>query len=294
MPFRFFRENFSNGRFLLSALHGKITTCCMLLGCAVLSTGPLGADGKTAYDTLVARSSPLVHLNLNESSGPTAVDASGHANSGGFGSNVNLSCPAAGSSMGTAVANAIVPRLWMLRTITSNPYLVKIAGSSSLVLGDSDFTIEMWFDEKSPSDKRSDLLAYEIGTDLGIILNNEDDGGSPGSIKSFDGGTVSAVTAPGIVQPDAWHLLDVVRSHGQVTLYLDAQKVPLTSGDSVADDRFFDYDPENPGAVFIGSGKDVTKAYYNPNVVSGMIDEFAIYRNALSPGVILSHYQAKN
>jgi hypothetical protein len=212
------------------------------------------------YPAQVQSSSGLLgYWRLGESSGSTAVDATGQHN-GTYAGGVSLGAPGA---------------------ILGNPNTsVALDGASGRValphLGSaSDWTIEGWTNLSStaPSNPNGNNSLYAANRGVRIIIRPSgfflDDSTTGTSLGSKNG-----VTDPNI---GVWVFWAVVRSGPTLTIYRNGEVVGMSSlgseGPSALD-----------GAIGAEAGSNL------PYDLHGRVDEFAIYGSALGAGAISPQY----
>ncbi|NEO97317.1 MAG: filamentous hemagglutinin N-terminal domain-containing protein [Symploca sp. SIO2E9] len=219
-----------------------------------------------SYEQTVLADNPVGYWRLDETSGTTAFDASGNNFNGTYRGDVSQGV--AGVS-GTAADFDGVNGAVDIGTVEPD---------SSLDIDNQSFTIEAWI---KPSDSPAEEQVY-----LGMHSNNQerqslnlkvrDNGGLELSF-SENGETVR--TRKQAVPPgEGWN---------HVVLSYDA---PLDSSRVFVNGREIDNDSDGPfsgeaPSLLIGSWRNFSDLPFN-----GSIDEVAIYRTALSPERIATHY----
>jgi len=200
---------------------------------------------------------PVLVMHMEESAGATIGDGTLFGNDGTY----NGSGHGAGS-----------PALHGLR-FDGNDRIV-VPSDPSLDLNNRSFSIEMWANQ-DPDPTGQQCVAGKPdqgGTNRNLHLRLYPDG-----VIRFDYYANSTNTAPGTFTPDQWHHLAFVYDYDELIrrIYLD--------GDVVAEQL-------NVGP-YLGSGGDLTIGSWGTGqYFQGVLDEFRIYNYAISPELILAHY----
>lgn len=244
--------------------------CCAVLaltsGCWLVESGP-----QPSYEKVVRADAPLAYYRLGETSGMTAVDASGHhydamyVGPTGMGALLYGQAGAIPADSDTAV-----------RLVNAQIY-----PPTGLPLWDGDFTIEAWIAPHSlpaPADHKS-ILIWEVYQSQGFRF--EWDGAYALSFSTNETGGAGNVDSVELLRADAWNHVVVtatrIASQDTITMYLD--------GDLVASGT----------VTLIPTSLD--NAYHCWGACEGVdtdadFDELALYDRALSSAQVARHYAA--
>jgi RHS repeat-associated protein len=218
-----------------------------------------------SYPTTVLGASPLAYWRLGESSGSTAVDTSGHSDSGTYTGGV------------THTSSGVKTDVDQSATFNGSNY-VTVASPGVEAGQSSTVSVEAW-------------VKTSVGTGNNYVVSE----GSSTSTTPFDGIHINAglaaftvsgatlnVTATGTttVSDNQWHHLVGVRNGMSVSIYVDGRLDGSATGSTgtVA----LDY-------TTIGALHRTTTF---GNKFTGSIDEPAFFATALSAAQITNHYQA--
>lgn len=213
------------------------------------------------HDTIMA-DSPVAYYRLNETSGTSAADASGHTNTGTY---------TGGYTLGQTTTATDGDKAVLLNGTTG---YITIPNSASLQLGDV-FSIEAWI--KLPS-------APISGTET-IIGQGSGSTGGPGlrlisnevRLMYSDQSALASTFSTGI-NDTGWHHLVGTKNGATIKVYIDAvDKTTSTTNHTMAN---------SPNAVTIGNRASA-------DWFSGTVDEVAIYATALSSTRVAAHYAAR-
>ena len=213
-----------------------------------------------AIAQLLAAPSPLLQLTFNQSSGTTAVDATGN---GWNGTLVNGPTWVVGESGNAVSLNGV------------NQY---VSLPSGVVSSLNDFTISAWVNLNALS-PGAHLFDFGTGTGSYMFL-------SPAATA---GGLLFAITTAGSnyqqsiyctnnLSPGVWHNIAVTFAAGMGILYLDGLPVATNSNISLTP-SLLGYTGQN----WIGRSQYSSNPYLN-----GLVDDFRIYNGAMSANEIAS------
>lgn len=245
----------------------------------LLAVGFMAVLSSTAsaltYVGEVAADNPLVYLRLEETSGTNAVNA--------------------GSSGATHDATYLGGFVQgNVGAITGDPSnnAVSLDGSSGRVLlnnavaastfSDNSYSVELWFNQDTASQARD--LVSGVGPGHGILLETVSGGDNIRFLHRSPSGTSGGQNInPSSQTYDSpnWHHLVAVVDGGVMELYLDGIAHSGT-GPSVSNAINFDID-------FVLGRLTPTNSLRSFN---GLLDEFAVYDQALSQARVLAHFNA--
>jgi hypothetical protein len=258
----------------------------------VIATGPTSPPATAtvtvvvsnpSYETVVLSDSPVGYWRLNETTGTTAADSSGHSNTGTY-----VGTHALGAT--SPITNDSTSRALDLTGTqeTVNGY-VTIPDSSTLNITTSALTIECWVKSKSPSGTTTNpyagLFFKQSSGSNGWGINHDSNGQFPvGSVVTS--GSTNTSTTYGIPNDDTntWMMVDVVYTGSSIQIYENGTAV----GSPVS----------LTGAILTTSGTTmcigniITGSSPYPYQWTGYICEVSVYNTALSSTRILAHYNA--
>ncbi len=236
----------------------------------------LVVPGGTSYADSVLADHPVVCYRFEESPGsPVAADFSGNGNNGSY-TNVSLGNPSAFAGLGQAagfsgLANSLVG-VPALGSATS------LGGS-----GNHQVTIEAWIDpaQLSGADSIYTVDTWQNGI-VHLLVNGSSIRFTVGNSVNVNGSQDDAnFPSSAAIAVGQWAYLAVVYDDSvpSSTLYINGQ--------SVATNYYSTTYPISLNSGAIGVQTDGGDPPY-----SGLIDEFAIYTNALTAAEIQAHYAA--
>jgi RHS repeat-associated protein len=222
------------------------------------SIQPPTAPRASHYGYLVRNDGPLAYYPLDETSGPSATDASGNGNGGTYSGSYTLQQPGAlaGNGNGTAVS-------FGGGTVSGNVSGVNTAPGAYT-------TVEMWIDWNGTDDE----MPFSFGTSsiYDLWLYNGYFGFNSGH------GDIWGTTAP---SANSWHYIVAEFYNGALSgskLWIDGTQRSLSQVRGVA--------YSDTAATGFNISGDSADAY----PFTGSIDETAIYGYPLSPPQIAAHY----
>ncbi len=210
-----------------------------------------------AYAEAVLAAKPLAYWRLEEWSGPTAFDATGHHHNAAYESGVArwLDGPSSPAFSGTGVINRC-------------PHFAGGRLSATLKELKETYTVEFWFWNGLPND------AHPV---TGYLFSRGGESLALGGTASGPGKLAfGSLVGPTMVAPKTWNHVVLVREGSRVAVYLNGHPEPEISGTAAV---------EQSKSVFIAGDAARMAAF------EGKMDEVAVYGHALSPGEIQNHYQ---
>ena len=246
----------------------------VLSGDAVLSVTP--APTFANYQAAVLAAGPVHYYRLNETSGTVAADLGSQAATGGtYMGGCTLGLPSVTSEEGTCV-----------QFDSQSGTFVNLG---LFHVGDS-VTVEAFANLTQTRGSSYYEIVARMGPPYGLGSGSYTLEVGPGNVPDFaainDSGALYHAYAASSVAPGSWHHLvgvfDAVG--GTTTIYLDGvrgQALPITG---VLQDA-----GPTPDSVLIGANNDGINSGYN---WGGLLDEVAIYTNALSAVQVRQHYHA--
>ncbi|MFW5839009.1 MAG: LamG domain-containing protein [Planctomycetota bacterium] len=255
------------------------------LGIAALVLAAVAAGNARAaiYEDTVLDDNPMLYWRLNETSGTTAADSSLFTRSGVYSGSVTLG--AAGMPNG---GNAV--------QFAGNDGRVTEEDGENYLLGETSLAIEIW------------LKADEVGSDRGILGGSTTAGGDTVLSMRYDssgyrgGGNdvikIAFSTNQGVqeyesasgVQSTEWQHLVINWVSGQgIELYVNGVLDAGSAHGANVDGTYTEGDVVGGALVGIDSlflGESVK----GDGTWLGLMDEFAVYDDPLSPGQIQEHY----
>ena len=213
-----------------------------------------------AIAQLVSAPAPLLQLKFDESSGTTAVDATGN---GWNGTLVNDPAWVAGQSGNAVSMNGV------------NQYVSLPAGVVSSL---NDFTISAWVKLNALS---TWSRLFDFGTGTGNFMFLSPAAAPSGlcfGITTSGSGNEQSINYTNNLSLGTWHHIAVTFAAGIVILYVD--------GLPVATNNAINLTPEllgNTTQNWIGRSQYPGDPYFD-----GLVDDFRIYNGALNPGEIAS------
>lgn len=271
---------------------GNYTVVCSNFYGAVTSSPALVTVYLTgsAYPNAVAALNPLGYWRLNETTGPTAFDHF-NGNNGSYINPLNLGQPGHGSASGTG--NDLGSRAAQFGPTNGSQSHVTIptVDVSAPSGGNGRFTVAAWVKAGTAVTAGAGIFAkgYGAGGEQFAL-----DCGGPGNafrffVRSALFGSPAYHANSTVTPDDQWHLLVGVcdQANGSIRLYVD--------GTNAA------FGPILPGAGIRASADPASIGARRSSVVSGydhqfvgLIDDAAIFTEALTPAQVLALYAAAN
>ena len=221
---------------------------------------PTDAYGQTVYDE-----NPDLYWRLNETTGPTAQDASVNLSNGTF---------AGGVTYGAASTVTDAPA----RAVTFNGSTGTI-GSDAQFSNPTVYSEELWF--KTATSAGGKLIGFG-DTKSGLSSNYDRhlymDTTGKLNFGTYNG-AANVITSPTAYNDNKWHHAVVTQSSAGMRLYVDGAQA--ASG-SVTDAQAY--------SGFWRVGGD--RSWAASNYFAGSIDEVAVYSFALSQAQVRAHYIA--
>ena len=227
-------------------------------------------DSEASYSQQVLADSPLIYWMLDESSGTTAADSSGHGNDGTY------------YSSSVAYTYSQAPLLLGSNSSVLFPGTDSNIYSNSTYYNPNTYTLEAWFKTNTTSG----------GGILGFCADPTSGGSCDRHIDMLNNGTLFFQNTPGgyIVSSSSYndgnsHHVVATLSNAGAFLYVDGAQVAsnasITSG--------YPYTGYwRVGGTYCGNGPSVPASYF----LNATFDEVAIYSTALSASRIQAHYLA--
>src|SRR3984893_16795045 len=210
------------------------------------------------YGSAVVADSPSVYYRLDEATGPTAADSSGHSLSGLYQANVTYGVPGA---IQTEATNSAV-------TGTSSGVLTD--SGPGLPSGNAARTYELWMKSTTAEGSNDQLLSH--GGDFSLQMHIASGTQRVTVFGNVTGPWSWEYTLPYPLNDGVWHMLAVSWDSSNLSLYLDGQIVA-----TIHPSRSF----STPGSSGLSLGG-----------YPGSYDELAVYPGALSPHRIDAHWTA--
>lgn len=240
---------------------------CVLAGlCVVPSLAH--ADAAADYRAAVLADNPVSFWRLNDTSGSTAVDEENRNPGQISGATLNEPGPMAGDASMRFAGNGIVE-----------------LGHDESLRPPESWTLELWF-KASASEAADcatnfgpvcDMYRYHA---FGFVLQLQTDGQVSAGVDT-DNQTSVGVTSPDSYADNQWHYAVVVRSQGNLSLFIDGSEVADTPTASPATY----YCCEDVAAI-ANDGACHCESF------TGWLSEVAFYNYALSATQIEEHYAA--
>ena len=234
--------------------------------------------GRKAYSTLILSDAPAYgYWRLGETSGTTAADASGNANTGTYSGGITL-------GQTGALDNDTNTGIYINKATDTQVYTAKSYANPVPV------SVEAWF----KSDRTN--TASPNGDYLVCFGNNQSSGSgsydralrltSKGQVEYYTAGAGATLTSAQSITDGRWHHLVGVTGNGSGT---GEDKISGTY--LYVDGQLAGYDNASSAQSYTGywhiSGCGGTSLQ-----MTGYMDEVAIYNYALSPEKVLSHFQS--
>lgn len=253
----------------------------------------LGFDyvNPTAYEVEVIADGPSLWWKLDEASGTSAFDFSGHGLAGTYGSGMGVG-GAAGIVTGTSAAPNPTGR--------TNAYVTRLFTDAELLVGTGDFTIERWILPMDPSSGGWPGSAGNNHTGLtasgGNIGAYTSDGFShfvsgvptqgPTQVAIAEGFTGDGVVGNVNIRDGNVHHIVTTRIGGILALYVDG----VTDGTPTVPGSF-DLDLSSP--IFGAGGPTGPPYSFSTSFnLDGPINHVAWYKHGLSGARVAAHYLA--
>ena len=226
----------------------------------------------------VTAADPSLYYKLNETSGKTAADSSGNANTGTYQGTVTqgVAGPCLRDSGNTAV--------------TLNGSTGWVSTSTLISAAPNTFTEEIWF--KTTTSQGGKLIGFSDartggGTAYDRHLYMTNSGQLVFGVTNLLGLAKTVITSPGTYRDGAWHLADASLSSTGMVLYVDGQQVAsnasVTSGQTYVTGGYWRFGY----GLLTGWPSAPTSSYFG-----GSIGQAAVYPTALSAAQVAAHYAA--
>lgn len=237
------------------------------------SARPRYATTSFAYPTFILSNMPVAYWRLNETSGTTAVDATGHYNAA-YGAAVSLG--AAGPQPPVFLGFEVTNTAAQLFNGLNNSWITIPA----LNLNTNALTFTAWIYPVGSQAAYTGLVFCRSGSTV-AGMNYDSTGlnlGYTWNNAQNTWGWSSGVQPPA----DQWSLIAVaIQASGAVVYLLN------TNGEQIATNTY-----ANPNQAFAGTGTIGTDTYSSQaRIFNGIMDEVAIFNFALSPQQIQQLYQ---
>ncbi len=210
-------------------------------------------EGGNSPQAAVTPTDALVHLKFNEASGTVAADSSGNGNTGA------LFTGASFSALGK-INNAVALN-------GSSGYVSLPQGVVSSL---NDFSIATWvFVNVNATWAR--LFDFGAGTGANMFLAPASGGNTVRYSIKLSGTPEQQINSAAVLSPGVWHHVAVTLSGTTGTLYVDGVAVGTNTGMTSK--------PSNLGNTALNY---IGKSQYADPYLNGRVDDFRIYRRALS------------
>ncbi|NEO71403.1 filamentous hemagglutinin N-terminal domain-containing protein [Moorena sp. SIO3H5] len=223
-----------------------------------------------SYQDIVLEDQPVAYWRLDETTSITAVDSSGNGFNGTYRNGVTQGVPGISGTAGEFDGNNDAVDVGI------------IAPGSELDISNQSFTVEAWV-KQNESEQSVDQSYVGIHPS-----NNRNDGNgdslyfrvtSNGAVRFGDFEGNSDLRTPGnIIEPNTWY--HIVATYDQDsntnTIFVDGREVISNNQGA--------FESQNP-RVLIGAWRNIGDQAFN-----GVIDEVAVYDEALSRESITSHF----
>jgi hypothetical protein len=227
-----------------------------------------------SYSSTILADSPIVYWQLNETSGTTATDSSGHSNTGTYVGTYTHNVSAAGASL---LSNGV--------TLDGSTGYINVPTITQINTGGL-FSVEVWINGKNVGGSTNGRILATDHTDINAKGFQLVSGSSNNDIW-FDIGVSGspAVYSPSYLQlnnfwnNNGWNHLVATYNGSYISLYINAILVSQTAATGTI---------VTPGYnLNIGRNPAYTGDYYG-----GTISNVAIYNSALNSTQITNHYNA--
>jgi large repetitive protein len=232
--------------------------------------GKQAAAANVSYHDAVMADVPVGYWRLDEASGAAALDQTANNDRGTYTGGITLGVPGGLISDPDKAARFSGSG----RIGFGNP------ASGIFNFGTSDFTVEAWV--RTTLNTKDPIASKFAGTGAYWQIQVTNEAGFEGRVRArySDGSAVNQAYGPPIRVDDGnWHMVDVVFARGSgVTIYVDGYTSSVTPG-------------AVPGSVNNTGPFEVAHLEGYPYYV-GDVDEVALYRSALTPPRIQTHFDA--
>jgi hypothetical protein len=217
------------------------------------------------YAATIGTDSPSIFWRLGESSGTTAVDASGNARNGTY--------AAAGVTLGAA--GALMGDLDTAVSLDGLAGSIQEASGAGMPTGSAARSLEIWF--KTSTATAQPLFNYGTAGPLSLFAASL----AGNQIQVNDGTETLTFAAASSLSDGAWHHL-VVTYNGatSIAVYLDGAAAGSSQATSGSLATVLDL-------TGLEVGRDNASGFFN-----GSLDEAAIYASALSSARVAKHFHA--
>jgi fibronectin type 3 domain-containing protein/regulation of enolase protein 1 (concanavalin A-like superfamily) len=221
---------------------------------AISAGNSSGQSDSSASVTTVASTVALSWLKLDETSGTTAADATGNANTGTL-----VNSPV---WIGGRIGNA-------LSLNGTNQYASLPAGVVSNL---HDFTVAAWVYWNGGNNWQR-VFDFGRGTSVNMFFTpkNGTNGNPRFAITTSGGAGEQRIDAPSALTTGGWHHIAVTLSGSTGTLYVDGQQVGQNTAMTLR--------PSDLGAT---TQNWIGRSQYNDPYLNGRVDDFRIYAGALN------------
>jgi hypothetical protein len=262
-----------NGTMGEFALYGTALSATRVLAHYNAAINPDPTPPPSSYSSTVLADSPVAYYRMNETSGTTAMDSSGHGYNGTYGGSVSLGGP--GLVPGDAAP--IFPGGG-----STSATILKSPSNTALAPTSGPMSVEFWVNVPSTVTASTQFLytqSYASGSSYPTYISL--DSGSPPYF------TVQINTSSGLLSAYPAAVLGA-KNHVVLTwtgTTLTAYVNGVASGGGTGTAPLIGY--SSPYAGFSVGGTVATQTGF-----SGAVGEFALYNTALSAARVLAHYNA--
>lgn len=232
------------------------------------------AAARSAYARVVLAAAPSAYYRLGDS-GLSAGDSGGSNLTGRIGANV------ARNSRSLLTSESFNAAVQLPGGTSIDTNFISVAASTKLQ-PPGTVSVETWVQESRPAVSTSDLVAYGSRTSglsytLQVLANNT----LAAFVTTSSGyGFVASTTAMSVARP---YLVDLTYTGKELAIYVDG----ALEGSSATTGSLSYARPSATNGLTIGSANDSTRP-----VFAGVLDEVAVFSQALTAAQIASHWTA--
>lgn len=207
--------------------------------------------------------SPVLYYRLDESSGTSAADSSGHGHTGAYTSAATLNQSGATSDGDAAIAGTGT--------------LVKYTSGSGLPTGSAARSVECWF-KSSTSQSNAVLVAWgreQSNNEFAMMLNSA----TTLEVGSWTSNYLFPLPSGKSALDGQWHHIVAVWNGSTITIYFDGAAIGSKSGSF--------------NTVLNSAGLDIGSSTGGGFKYTGSIDEVAVYSTVLTSSQVQGHFSAR-